>query len=129
MKTEPLSKCCKKPFISTHGEDFGGLDDVHTYWNECTGCQRPCDPESVQTSDNLVNCECCEESDYQRLSDAVGTPCKPAYDLGFEAGRQSVIVEMREKFNLGAPTDRYAQARAEQKSQDEMKKQFNNKQP
>ena len=113
---------------SDFGDDVSGMEEMLNF-KPCTcvskPSKQPADTKSVETSGDLVNCECCEESDYQKLSDALGTPCKPAYDLGFEAGRQSVIVEMREKFNLWAPTDRYAQARAEQKSQDEMKKQFN----
>ncbi len=44
-----LSKCCKAPVISTHGEDFGGDDDIHTYWNECSACKKPAD---VMVPDN-----------------------------------------------------------------------------
>jgi hypothetical protein len=37
------SKCCNAEAISTHGNDFGTKDDIHTWWNECTKCKQPCD--------------------------------------------------------------------------------------
>ena len=46
MPKEPKSKCCGAEIIATHGEDFGGTDDMHTWWNECQKCKQPCDAES-----------------------------------------------------------------------------------
>lgn len=133
MKTEPLSKCCNSTMTTVGIPDFGdgSPEDVSTCYFQCDSCKMPADTKPMETSDDLVNCGCCEEDAKEhicRFNDgeqkcecyeagrvsAIDIP-EWAYDLGFKEGRASI---MNEFVLFGEPF-------REQKSQDEMKKQFN----
>ena len=122
---------------SDFGDDVSGMEAMLNF-KPCTCVSKPSkqpmqeDAKSMGISDDLVNCECCEEENGILISADNRTingkniaqiysdylKAREACDTYYEVGRASAFQDMRE-----ALTDLWL---PEVKSQDEMKKQFNN---